>query len=83
MKDKSMKPANQMNEESEPYLGYSWALAMLVLYALKLLFPAEPYTLLWAFQIYILAIILGITIFTLVKRHKHFKREKLEANDDE
>ena len=83
MNEMHLKPENKINEESEPYLGYSWVLAMLVLYGLKRLFPAEPYTLLWAFQIYILAIILGITIFTLVKRHKHFKWEKPEVNEEE
>jgi hypothetical protein len=58
--------------ENEPYLGPSWAVLMLVLYALKTIFPAEPFSYFWWFQMYIVTIVLGITIFALVKRHKHF-----------
>lgn len=73
---------NQEVEESEPYLGFSWAIAMLVLYGLKQIFPAETYSKLWWFQMYILAIIFGITIFTLIKRYKHFRREEPEIDEE-
>jgi hypothetical protein len=69
---------NKPLPESEPYLGFSWAVAMFVLYILKELFPAETYSWLWWFQMYILAIILGITIFTLIKRYRHFKSSKAD-----
>lgn len=64
-----------IGEESEPYLGPSWALLMFLLYVLKQIFPAEPYTKYWYFQIYILTIVTGITIFTLIKRHRFFKSD--------
>ncbi len=83
MNDEPLKDKDLINRENEPYLGYSWAIAMLVLYILKTLFPAEPYGKLWWFQMYILAIILGVTLFTLVKRYKHFRREEPEVNEDE
>jgi hypothetical protein len=71
---------NQTNEneeftiegENEPYLGPSWAVLMLVLYALKSIFPAQQYSPFWWFQIYIVAIVLGITIFSLIKRYIYF-----------
>jgi hypothetical protein len=69
--------------ENEPYLGPSWAILMLVLYALKTIFPAEQFSFLWWFQMYIVAIVLGITVFTLLKRHKYFQllseKEKREG----
>jgi hypothetical protein len=58
--------------ENEPYLGPSWAVLMFILYALKSIFPAQKYTFFWWFQIYIVAIVLGVTIFTLIKRYKYF-----------
>jgi hypothetical protein len=65
-----------VGEENEPYLGPSWALLMLLLYFLKQLFPAEKHTFYWYFQIYILSIVVGVTIFTLVKRHRFFNSDK-------
>lgn len=82
MNEEPTNNKNSIDEESEPYLGYSWAFAMLVLYGLKYLFPADPFTLLWWFQMYILAIILGVTIFTLIKRFKHFRREEPEVDEE-
>ena len=89
--DKSEKDSNNIDqdvdnnsseftigEESEPYLGPSWALLMLLLYVLKQIFPAEPDTTYWYFQIYILLIVVGITIFTLVKRHRFFNANEIE-----
>lgn len=62
----------EIEGENEPYLGPSWAILMLVLYALKTIFPATLFSAFWFFQMYIVTIVLGITIFTLVKRHKYF-----------
>jgi len=86
--EKSDKPLNNyeensevdfiIGEESEPYLGPSWAVLMLVLYSLKRIFPAETFTLLWWFQIYILFIIFGITLFTLIKRYKYSQERKIK-----
>lgn len=83
---KDSKPSAEENnytdfiigEESEPYLGPSWALLMFVLYVLKQAFPAEPYTSYWYFQVYILLIVAGVTIFTLVKRHRFFNQDSTE-----
>lgn len=82
MSEEESKKNDKVIEESEPYLGYSWAFAMLLLYALKEIFPADPYTKLWWFQMYILAIIFGVTVFTLIKRFKHFRRDEPEVNED-
>lgn len=65
-----------IGEESEPYLGPSWAILMFILYILKQAFPAEPYSAYWYFQIYILLIVAGITVFTLIKRHRFFNQEE-------
>ncbi len=62
----------EIEGENEPYLGPSWAVLMFVLYALKTIFPATPYSYFWWFQIYVVCIVLGVTIFTLIKRHKYF-----------
>ncbi|MCB0325714.1 MAG: hypothetical protein KDD69_19165 [Bdellovibrionales bacterium] len=62
--------------ENEPYLGPAWAVVMLVLYLLKEAFPAEQYSLLWWFQVYIIVLVIAITIFTLVKRHQFYRSEK-------
>ncbi|HMO17463.1 MAG TPA: hypothetical protein PKA63_11015 [Oligoflexia bacterium] len=60
-----------VGEESEPYLGPSWTILMLVLYVLKTLFPAAEYSPLWWLQLYILLIVMGITAFTLIKRYRY------------
>ena len=65
-------------EASEPYLGPSWALLMLLLYVLKQFFPAERYSVYWYLQIYVLLIVIGIAIFTLVKRHRFFHSDDKE-----
>ncbi len=64
-------------EESEPYLGPAWAVAMLVLYLLKRLFPAEQFSFLWWVQLYIIGIVVAVTLFTLVKRHQFYKAERM------
>ena len=62
--------------ENEPYLGPAWAAVMLVLYLLKEAFPAEPYALLWWLQVYVITLVLGITVFTMIKRHQFYKTER-------
>ena len=63
-------------EENEPYLGPAWAVVMLILYLLKEAFPAEQFTTLWYFQIYIVGLVISITVFTLVKRHQFYRSER-------
>jgi hypothetical protein len=63
-------------EESEPYLGPAWALAMVVLYLLKRAFPAEEYSFLWWVQVYVIGVVVAVTVFTLVKRHQFYKLER-------
>ncbi len=72
----------EFDVESEPYLGPAWAVVMFVLYLLKEAFPAEQYTTLWWFQIYIIVLVIAITVFTLLKRHQYYKQEKKRDADD-
>jgi len=67
-----------VGEENEPYLGMSWPVLMLILYVLKTLFPAETFSFLWWFQWYIVLIVCGVTIFTLLKRYRYSKNQNLE-----
>jgi hypothetical protein len=68
--------------ESEPYLGPAWAIAMLILYLLKKAFPAEEYSFLWWVQMYIIAIVVAVTVFTLVKRRQFYKAEAKRTTKD-
>ena len=68
-------------EENEPYLGPAWAAVMFVLYLLKRTFPADEYTTLWWLQNYVIAIVVAITIFTLIKRHQFYKQYKLQKKE--
>ena len=70
--------ADDYSKESEPYLGPAWALAMLLLYLLKQAFPAEQFTFLWWVQMYVIAIVLAVTIFTLVKRRQFYRAERAQ-----
>jgi hypothetical protein len=71
-----MEQENPQATENEPYLGPAWAVAMLILYALKKLFPAEQYSLLWWFQVYVISIVISVTIFALIKRYQFYKSEE-------
>ena len=64
--------------ENEPYLGPAWAVLMLLLYFLKEAFPAEHFTLLWWFEVYVLGVVLFLTLFVGYRRYKYFKRLKNE-----
>ncbi len=70
---------DDFSEESEPYLGPAWAVVMFVLYLLKEAFPAEQYSGLWWFQIYIVVLVIAITIFTLLKRHQFYRSEEKQG----
>lgn len=70
--------SDEFLEENEPYLGPAWAVVMLILYLLKEAFPAEEFSLFWWFQMYIIALVVTITIFTLVKRYQFYKSERLK-----
>ena len=63
--------------ENEPYLGPAWAVVMAILYVLLEAFPAEKYTALWWFQVYVICLVIAVTIFTLVKRHQFYRAERL------
>lgn len=72
-------------EESEPYLGPGWAVVMLILYLLKRAFPAEQYSPLWWFQVYVLSVVLALTMFTIYKRHRFFsqiRKERTKRRND-
>ena len=68
--------------EHEPNLGPAWAVLMLILYLLKRMFPAEPYTWLWYLQIYVLTLVFFITIYVLVRRHVFFRDHDAKAGGD-
>lgn len=68
--------------ENEPYLGPAWAVAMLILYLLKEAFPAEEYSPLWWFQMYIVVLVVAITLFALIKRHQFYKTEDQDNHDE-
>ena len=69
-------------EENEPYLGPAWAVAMLILYFLKEAFPAEKYSFLWWFQVYVITLVIAITVFTLIKRRQFYRLEKDRAKKE-
>ena len=72
----------QALEESEPYLGPAWAVAMFILYIIKRAFPAEEYSFLWWMQLYVIGIVLAVTVFTLVKRHQFYQFERKRREKD-
>lgn len=76
-----LRPEEDYSEESEPYLGPAWAVVMFVLYLLKEAFPAEQYSLLWWFQIYIIVLVIAITVFTLLKRHQFYRSEEKKEEE--
>jgi len=60
-------------KENEPHLGAWWAVFMLVLIALKEMFPSEKFSILWFLQIYIIFICVCVVLFVIYKRHKYDK----------
>jgi len=58
---------------------------MLVLIALKEIFPSEKYSILWFLQIYIIFICVCVVLFVIYKRHKYDKivkdQEGVEGDD--
>ena len=80
----SKPPIDYSNpEENEPHLGIWWTVLMLVLVAIREIYPPEKYSIIWFLQVYVIFLCVLVVVFVIYKRRKYDKAVKARKEAEE